>query len=73
MLKNGQQLGALLDQAEEVTRAMETMQNMLVSILEDLKAGTTLPEQLELVRHPQTNAVVSVQVGELVKDDDDGS
>ena len=62
MLRVGAAIGGLLDDAEQVVQRMETMQAMLVSILEDLKSGKASIEDVEITRHPQTGEVVSVSV-----------
>ncbi len=67
MLHNGQRVGALLDEAEEVARGMETMQTTLVSILTDLKEGRLTVDEVELTRNPQTGEVVSVGVNRIAE------
>ena len=65
MLRVGANLGDLLDRADQVLQGMETMQNALVSILDDLKSGKAAIEDVEINRNPQ-GEVVSVSVN---KDD----
>ena len=65
MLRVGANLGDLLDRADQVLQGMETMQNALVSILDDLKSGKAAIEDVEITRNPQ-GEVVSVSVN---KDD----
>ena len=62
MLRVGANLGDLLDQADQLMQGMEATQNMLVSILEDLKTGDASVEDVELVRDAQTGRLISVQL-----------
>ncbi len=71
MLRLGQKLGAMLDEADEVVKGMGTMQTMLISILEDLKAGNVQPDEVVITRNQQ-GQVVKVDVVETEDESDEG-
>ena len=70
MLRLGQKLGAMLDEADEVVKGMGTMQTMLTSILEDRKAGNVQPDEVVITRNQQ-GQVVKVDVVETEDESDE--
>ncbi len=70
MLGLGQNLGLLLDRADEIVQRMETVQAALISILEDLKAGDVQPDEVVILRN-QNGQVTGVEVVEMEDESDE--